>query len=312
MLSVWNAVSNPAPVLQEPRGIGVIDTAGNVVVPFGTYSWIGPFSDGVATVRSGLVPGHGVIDTAGNLIVPITDRYNEIWSFSGGFAVVQVGSGSERKLGVIDKTGAEVIPPIYDAIHPISNGVAVVNEGGQWGVIALPQAPIETASGWAREGITNAIAAGLVPQSLQSNYTQATTRAEFCALAVMLYESIMGEITGRVTFTDTDDVNVQKMAYIGVVGGVGNNRFDPNGTLTREQAAVMLYRLSDAIGQPFPAQAPTFADNNIASSWALEGIGRVQASGLMGGTGNNNFSPQQQFTREQSIITFLRFFETIE
>jgi len=175
-----------------------------------------------------------------------------------------------------------------------------------------PASPLDSASSWAREHITTAIAAGLVPQNLQSNYTQATTRAEFAALAVAVYESVKGEITGRVTFTDTNDINVQKMAYLEVVGGVGDNRFDPNGTLTREQAAVMASRLSDAIGQPFPAQASTFADNSAASSWALESIGRVQAAELMGGTGDNNFSPQTPYTREQSIITFLRFFEMVK
>jgi len=180
--------------------------------------------------------------------------------------------------------------------------------------VKLPIAPPapDVPSSWATEQVNTAITAGLVPQSLQSKYTQATTRAEFAALAVAVYESVKGEITGRVTFTDTNDVNVQKMAYLEVVGGVGGNRFDPNGTLTREQAAVMASRLSDAIGQPFPAQASTFADNGAASSWALEGIGRVQAAELMGGTGDNNFSPQAPYTREQSIITFLRFFEMVK
>jgi hypothetical protein len=171
-----------------------------------------------------------------------------------------------------------------------------------------PAPNLNTASTWAHEGITNAIAAGLVPQHLQSNYTQPTTRAEFTALAVAVYERVRGEITGRTTFADTEDVNVQKMAYIGVVGGVGDNRFAPNETLTREQAAVMLSRLSDAIGQPFPTEASAFADNNNASSWALASIGRVQAAGLMSGTGNNMFSPQQSFAREQSIVTFLRLY----
>jgi len=71
----------------------------------------------------------------------------------------------------------------------------------------------------------------------------------------------------------------------------------------------MLSRLSDAIGHPFPTQAPSFADNNTASSWASESIGRVQAAGIMGGTGNNNFSPLAPYTREQSIITIYRLFE---
>jgi len=166
-------------------------------------------------------------------------------------------------------------------------------------------------SAWATQEVNTAISHGLVPQSLRSNYTQATTRAEFAALAVAMYENINGEITGRRTFTDTSDVNVQKAAYIDVVMGVGNNRFDPNGTLTREQAAVMLVRLSDTMGHSFSRQAPTFADNAQVSSWAVEGVGRAQAAGIMGGVGNNMFSPQGSYTREQSIVTIARTFNAV-
>lgn len=57
----------------------------------------------------------------------------------------------------------------------------------------------------------------------------------------MFYERFTGEeITERKTFDDTNDVNVEKMAAVGVVDGVGNNRFTPDELLTREQAAVML------------------------------------------------------------------------
>ena len=88
----------------------------------------------------------------------------------------------------------------------------------------------DTPSTWATTGVDAAIAAGLVPLSLQSGYTNQITHAEYCALAVMLYEEYTGaEITGRSVFIDTNDVNVEKMAAVGVVEGVGENRFDPDG-----------------------------------------------------------------------------------
>jgi hypothetical protein len=138
------------------------------------------------------------------------------------------------------------------------------------------------------------------------------TRAEFAALAVALYENIKGEITGRSTFVDTDDINVEKAAYIGVVTGVGNNMFAPDNQLTREQAAVMLARLANAIGQPLPIQASTFADNAQISSWAIEGVGQMQAAGIMGGIGNNRFAPSDPYTREQSIVTIMRLFDIVK
>jgi len=101
------------------------------------------------------------------------------------------------------------------------------------------------------------------------------------------------------------------MGYLEVVGGVGEGNFAPDTGLTRQEAAVMLARLANAIGQPLPPSAPTFADNAAISSWATDAVGQMQAAGIMGGTGNNNFSPQGDYTREQSIITILRLFEML-
>ena len=171
--------------------------------------------------------------------------------------------------------------------------------------------PTEQPSSWAADQVNAAIAEKLVPQALQSKYTQATTRAEFCALAVELYESIMGEIAGRSTFDDTDDENVQKAASIGVVTGVGDNKFDPDAQLTREQAAVMLARLSDKVGKPLADSAPSFADNAEISTWAADQVGQIQSAGIMGGVGDNTFAPQDPYTREQSILTIMRLFDYV-
>jgi len=180
-----------------------------------------------------------------------------------------------------------------------------------------PQLPgTDTPSSWAVAQVNSAISAGLVPQNLQSRYTQATTRAEFTALAVALYETVTGRIiTARMTFNDTTDVNVQKMGALGVVTGVGDGNFAPNDTLTREQAAVMLARLSSVMERPLPPthdRQSTFADNEQIAAWARPGVGQIQAAGIMGGVGDNQFDPTGQFTIEQSIITMLRLFELFD
>ena len=168
-------------------------------------------------------------------------------------------------------------------------------------------------SSWAETQVNTAIAANIVPAALQGQYTQATTRAEFCALAVALYENVKGtEITERQTFSDTTDINVEKAAAIGVVSGIGDNKFSPNDTLTREQAATMLSRLAAAIGRPLTEQDATFADNGSISTWAAGAVGQAQASGVMGGVGNNTFEPQGEYTREQSIVTITRLYDLVK
>jgi|GEM_PF-3069189 len=168
-------------------------------------------------------------------------------------------------------------------------------------------------SDWALESVMRAVNENLVPENLQRDFSYSTTRAEFCALAVALYENLTGRvITDRITFVDTNDVNVEKAAAIGAVLGMGDNMFSPDTQLTREQAAVMLSRLADAIGKPLQQKAATFADNNQIAEWAIDGVGQVQATGIMSGVGENTFAPKNPYTREQSITTILRLFDFLK
>ena len=174
------------------------------------------------------------------------------------------------------------------------------------GLTAL-SASSDDPSPWAQAQVGFAIEMGLVPQTLQSNYKQATTRAEFCALAVTLYETFTGEeITDRLAFDDTNDVYVEKAAAVGIVLGVEPNKFAPNDDLTREQAAVMLVRVAFGLEKPFPKQAPPFNDSAKISPWASEQVGQAYKSGIMDGVGNNTFAPKDPYTREQSILTIYR------
>ena len=168
----------------------------------------------------------------------------------------------------------------------------------------------EKPSSWAQGAVGKAIEVGLVPTSLQSGYTKAITRAEFCALAVQLIEWYWGsEISGRETFTDTTDENVEKAAYLGIVNGVGEGRFNPGASLTREQAATMLSRLyTVATGYVMQEEALTFADTGSISAYATQAVGQMGKTGVMGGVGNNTFSPKGSYTREQSIITIMRMY----
>lgn len=168
-------------------------------------------------------------------------------------------------------------------------------------------------SDWACSEVAKADKQGIVPGSLPADYTAPITRAQFCSIAAALYERVMGcEITGRESFADTDDINVEKMAYLGVVNGVGAGRFEPDSALTREQAATLIVRLAEAVGRPLADSTSTFCDNRSISHWALASVGKVQAAGIMNGTGAAVFSPQKPYTIEQSIVTMLRVMQVLE
>lgn len=179
------------------------------------------------------------------------------------------------------------------------------------GLAAVPAFAF-TCSDWAKPELDKAQAQGLIPDAFKNaDLKKTSTRAEFCALVVALYEKIKGEIKERSHFTDTKDVNVEKAAAIGVVNGTGGNKFDPDAELNREQAAVMLARLANAVGKPFVKKAASFSDKDKISAWATEAVGQVQAAGIMGGTGKNTFAPKDPYTREQCVITALRTYDAV-
>ena len=117
---------------------GVIDTQGNVVVPFGKYDKVYNFSDGLAAMCVGSWPDEkwGRIDKTGQEVVPL-GKYYKIEQFSDGLAAVQ---DENYKWGFIDTTGKEVVPCkysskpfIYPAFH--EGFAAVYGSNGCWGFI---------------------------------------------------------------------------------------------------------------------------------------------------------------------------------
>lgn len=150
------------------------------------------------------------------------------------------------------------------------------------------------------------------------DFSAPITRCEFCRLACNLYETVKGtKVEGYegTMFSDISefmDVPVRKMAYLGVITGAGDGTFNPMGELTREQAATILARLSKALGRELPAEAPSFTDSGAVASWATDAVGQMQASGIMGGVGNDLFAPQQTYSIEQSLVTLMRLYEMLK
>ncbi len=102
----------------EDERHGAIDTQGRVAIPF-RYTWLEPFSDGMASY-SREDGSSGYVDRAGKEL-PLD--YQLLQPFSGGYAAVSAaGSG----MGYIDKTGRQVTPLAFSYAGPVVDGRAVV------------------------------------------------------------------------------------------------------------------------------------------------------------------------------------------
>lgn len=85
-----------------------------------------------------------------------------------------------------------------------------------------------------------------------------------------------------------------------IAAGTGNNRFSPNGTLTRGQFIVMLMK---AYGiAPEASATDNFAD--AGSTYYTDYLAAAKRLGITKGVGNNNYLPDNDITR-QDMFTLL-------
>lgn len=93
----------------------------------------------------------------------------------------------------------------------------------------------------------------------------------------------------------------------GLMNGVGNNRFDPNGTVTRAMVVTVLYRLADK--PSVSGQSNPFRDvPNGSDCWYRDAAIWAVKNGVTNGDGSANvFSPNKAITREQMATMIVRF-----
>lgn len=87
----------------------------------------------------------------------------------------------------------------------------------------------------------------------------------------------------------------------GIVTGVGEGRFDPDGLLTREQIATMLCRYIQFTGGDVSARADlsAFTDAAQVSGWATDALSWANAIKLINGMGDGTVNPAGTASRAQ-------------
>ena len=102
----------------------------------------------------------------------------------------------------------------------------------------------------------------------------------------------------------------------GIVTGMGNGRFAPNDTITREQMATILYRFAEQIELDTSARAELtqFNDGHLVSPWATDALQWAVAEGIIGGSLTNGILsvlPANGATRAQVAAVLVRTLEKL-
>ena len=108
-------------------------------------------------------------------------------------------------------------------------------------------------------------------------------------------------VSSNAAYTDAADIDyteaVDVMSAVGVLAGMEDGKFNPTGTLTREQGAkIIAYMLlGKTVGDALTAPKAPFADV-AADRWSAGAIAYCVAEGIIAGVGNNQFDPTGELT----------------
>jgi hypothetical protein len=263
-------------------------------------------------------------DEKSNRVAKLAGNEQSYWTRS------PVTGGSVALFYVTDIGGAGIVPGMFmhrdDGVRPVINMradslVQCVDEGdlsdfSQKQPKQLSQQSVP--SNWAVADIEAAKEYGIITDKILSDYQKPITREEFCELAIKLFQAFSDREVipaPEHTFKDTNNPDVLKAYYLGIVGGVGEGLFTPQSYVNREQISVMLYNTIKAIRPNLEAPSdlpPKFGDSAEISSWAIDSVKDITARGIIGGVEGNRFNPKGTVTREQTIVQFKRIYEQLQ
>lgn len=164
---------------------------------------------------------------------------------------------------------------------------------------------------WAKKYIEYGVDKGYI-----NGYTDGTfkpdgtvTRAEF---SKMINNAVKISSRKDSTFSDVSRFDwyygeVQKAVYAGYVSGYSDGTFRPKNLISRQEAAVILYRISVPTNDTFELRK--FTDNSSIADWARDAVSSVAAKGYITGDEKSRFLPAANLTRAQAAKLIYEFVE---
>jgi len=108
-----------------------------------------------------------------------------------------------------------------------------------------------------------------------------------------------GDVSANAWYFEDVKTAVEK----GIMNGVSENSFDPNGNLTRAMFVTILYR---AAGEPAISSLSDFEDVP-ANQYYANAVAWASTNGIVNGVSENKFAPDANITREQMAAIIHRY-----
>ncbi|WP_313523760.1 S-layer homology domain-containing protein [Anaerotignum sp.] len=246
----------------------------------------------------------GVINITHNL-----DALKEIQKQAGADVTVTATKVANSTLSAQAKT---VIGnrPVYDLSITGKNGVKVTDFGSGKVSVSIPYTL------GADEKAANVIAYyidsnGKVEEMPNSAYDTQAKTLSFVTDHFSLY-GVGYKANETTAFTDITNhwakESIEFVAARGLLSGTGNNKFSPDTSMTRGMFVTALGRLAGAEVSGYTTSS--FTDVK-AGSYYLGYIEWASKNGIVNGTGNGKFAPDQSISREQMAVIMQSYAKAI-
>lgn len=162
---------------------------------------------------------------------------------------------------------------------------------------------------WAIDAIETMASRGIIQGETETRFNPLNpiTRAEFLVMLVRALE-LEGSGDGRAAFGDVTSSayyyeDVQIAAELGLVQGVGGNRFLPDTPMKRQDMMLITQRALEAAGKKLGGEGSldSFADGDQVAEYAKSSAAALAGSGIVNGM-NGKIVPKAYFTRAQAAV----------
>jgi len=171
------------------------------------------------------------------------------------------------------------------------------------------------ANAWYFDAVKFASQKGLFKGTDAARFSPAAPMSR-AMLVTVLHRLAGSPAGGTSSFTDVPAGSwyAQPVAWAygqGVVGGVGGGKFSPNGNVTREQIAAILFRYAKKTGASTSSSGDLgrFTDGGRVGSYALDAVKWAVGCGLLSGKGGGTLDPGGNASRAEVATMFMRFAE---
>ncbi|OPH56018.1 hypothetical protein BC351_29450 [Paenibacillus ferrarius] len=179
-----------------------------------------------------------------------------------------------------------------------------------YAVVSHPVAFSDVANNWAKSSINNMGSKMVVGGVGNNSYdpSKDMTRAEFAAIivnALGLRPSANTSSFADITTNDWFAGYVQAAYEYGIVQGVEQNKYNPNGNITRQDAMVMIARVMNITklnGDSTVSSLAKFVDANDIANYAQSAVATCVNAGIVNGKTNSTVAPNQNITRAEIAV----------